>query len=179
MSPTNLNDFTLYSGSTHIVNITVEVAELTSCSYYDTTLSPKDLSCKKKKRVLDVKVHYTHIYKVHLVDFLFCTIMLFLICFICWIYLVNLPLYEVRIVYNHLYLGICYTIIFFGPVRLDLLILKTIWLSNLFLLSCFGFNLSGFLNKLFISFYLYMIKRNILYFLNYMNLQKNNNVKRS
>lgn len=133
-----------------------------------------------KKRVLVVKVHSTHMYKVHLVDFLFCTIMLFLNLF----HMLNIPckftsLYEVHIVYNHLYLCFCYTIIFFVPVILGLLILKTIWLSNLFLLSCFSFNLSGFLNKLFISFYLYMIKRNILYFLNYMNLQKNKNVKRS
>lgn len=49
LSLTNLNDFTAYRKITHTVYITVEVAELTSCSYYDTTLSPKDLSCKKKK----------------------------------------------------------------------------------------------------------------------------------
>lgn len=50
--PTNLNDITVYRISTYIVHITVEVAELTSCSNYNTTLSTEDLSCKKNKHTL-------------------------------------------------------------------------------------------------------------------------------
>lgn len=50
--PTNLNEITVYRISTYIVHITVEVAELTSCSNYNTTLSTEDLSCKKNKHTL-------------------------------------------------------------------------------------------------------------------------------